>query len=139
MTNKSYLIFAIKNKWKRLCILKSYNFLIVFYYYFRYISTCIFKAKNAELDWWNTFMTRTNKKIRGTSSKTVAQVKVVLESSRNHIKIAAKLEHNQHAGPPEIWLNGSPATKNLKKKPHWDWREGHRNREQAGPTPKCGR
>ena len=38
-----------------------------------------------------------------------------------HIKITTKLENNHHSEPPEINLNGSHTTTELKKKTHQDW------------------
>ena len=59
------------------------------------------------------------KKAKGLLGKKVAQVNTVIASSHNHIKITTKLQ-NHHWEQPEIWLNESPTTRELKK-PHWDW------------------
>ena len=55
-----------------------------------------------------------------------AYVNMVLTSSPNHIKITSTLQNNHHSELPEIWLNGSPTTRELKKKPQQDWKEGWR-------------
>ena len=37
-----------------------------------------------------------------------------------------------------IWMNESPTTRDLKKKPYWDWKGG-RDGEWAAPMSTCGR
>ena len=69
-----------------------------------------------------------------------AQVNMLV-SSHNHIKITPKLQNNHYSILPEIKMNGSPTTTELKKKLLQDCQEGQRggDADLAGPTPTCGR
>lgn len=42
----------------------------------------------------------------------------VLTSSHDDIKIPTKLQKNHHCEPPGVWLNRSPMSKAIQKKPH---------------------
>ena len=61
--------------------------------------------------------------VRNVFKLSVKMVNTVLTSSHSHIKITTKLLKSHHSEPPEIELNGSPKTRELKK-PHQGWQEG---------------
>ena len=63
----------------------------------------------------------------------VLQVKMVLKSSHNHIRVTTKLQNNHYSEPPEIQLNKRLTTKDMKKNPHRDQQGA-----EIDPTPMGG-